>query len=108
MPDTSNYRLARKYFLLFAIITGVNLVILFIRNRVEGNITYNFLMFNLFLAFLPLLFAAVIYFLLRVSGMILLVAPSFLWLFFCPNAPYMISDVIHVNNTQKMVLYDTL
>jgi uncharacterized membrane protein len=108
MPATSDYRVARKYFLVLAIITCVNMIILFIRNKVEGNATYNFLMFNLFLAFLPLLFATATYFLLKKAGMILLVAASLLWLLFYPNAPYMISDLIHINNTEKLVLYDTL
>jgi uncharacterized membrane protein len=105
IPDT---RLPARYFLVLGIITAFNLLILFIRNKAEGNVTYNFLMFNLFLAFLPLLFAVLTHLLLRKAHMIWLVAGSLIWLLFYPNAPYMISDLIHVNSTSNMVIYDTL
>jgi uncharacterized membrane protein len=99
-----------NYFLVLALVTAFNLVILYVRNLAEGDGSDNlrFLMFNAFLAFLPLLFAALIYWFLRKKSIMLLVAASLLWLFFYPNAPYMISDLIHVKNSDKMVLYDAL
>lgn len=88
--------------------TIINVAVLFIRNAVLGDHMYNFLMWNLFLGFLPLLVA---FLLDRFYGNInkyLLWFGSLVWLLFYPNAPYMISDLMHVNMDKPNILYDTL
>ena len=101
-------KLPRNYLVILALFTAFSLACLLIRNAVEGNSVYNFLLWNLFLAFLPLLMAWILYFLTGKINKILLIIGSIVWLLFYPNAPYMISDLIHVNNTNALVLYDTL
>lgn len=101
-------RLPRNYLVILALFTAFCLVCLVIRNAVEGNTVYNFLLWNLFLAFLPLLMAWILYFLAGKINKVLIIIASLAWLLFYPNAPYMISDLIHVNNTNALVLYDTL
>ena len=101
-------KLPRNYLIILALFTAFCLVCLFIRNSVEGNTTYNFLLWNLFLAFLPLLFAWIISFFVGKLNKVIIIIGSLVWLLFYPNAPYMISDLIHVNSTSSMVLYDTL
>ncbi len=84
------------YFRLLLVATLINLVVLFIRGKTQGTHDYDFLVWNLFLGFLPLLVAWILnYFEGRLSNFIFYFA-SFIWLIFYPNAPYMISDVIHV------------
>jgi uncharacterized membrane protein len=72
---------------------------------------YNYLIWNLFLAWLPLLFAVRLTTVLRKKlwssweGL----ATSVAWLIFLPNSFYMISDFIHLQEVQRVdILYDTL
>ena len=101
-------KLPRNYLIILALFTAFCLICLVIRNAVEGNSIYNFLLWNLFLAFLPLLMAWIISFFVGKLNKVIIIIASLVWLLFYPNAPYMISDLIHVNNTNSLVLYDTL
>lgn len=74
------------------------------------KMTYIFLLWNLFLAFLPLLVAFAARYLLKsqvkihLYFMIILLG---LWLLFFPNAPYILTDFIHVRNLPTpMVSFD--
>lgn len=102
------HKLLRNYLVALGIITGFCLATLAIRNKVENDTTYNFLLWNLFLAFVPLAVAWVTYFFMDRLGKVMIFLLAALWLLFYPNAPYMISDMIHVNKTSSMVLYDAL
>jgi len=72
---------------------------------------YNYLVTNLCLAWLPLVFAAWLSALLKRklwSSWSALVA-SVLWLLFLPNSFYMVSDFIHLQEVQRVdVLYDAV
>ena len=75
----------------------VGLIILsFLRS---SNITYFFLGWNLFLAWVPLFFAWIWHYRLQVKP--LRKWKSFvmfgLWLLFFPNSPYIITDLVHLN-----------
>jgi uncharacterized membrane protein len=75
------------------------------------SLTYGYLVWNLFLAWLPLLFAIRLTALLRhkLWSSWEALAVSLLWLVFLPNSFYMISDFIHLQDVQRVdVLYDTL
>lgn len=66
------------------------------RIHISGNLKGIFLVWNLFLAWIPLLVA---YFLSRTKQklpILKLILPMFLWLLFLPNAPYIITDLIHL------------
>jgi len=79
-----------------------------IRIRETGDGFYRFLVWNLFLAWVPLALAAAAYALLRrgVDGLVaaLLVA----WLLFFPNAPYLLTDFIHLRDGPAPLWYDAL
>ena len=72
-----------------------------------GRITYIFLIWNLFLAWLPLLFAYLsvrLGFKRRLAGLWALA-----WLLFFPNAPYIITDIMHLPNVGGVpILYDVV
>jgi uncharacterized membrane protein len=104
-----------SYIRVAVILTLVNLVILAIRNICVGEAFFNFLKSNLFIGSFPTIFIAWVIdrYYLKMSKLVFwfLVA---LWILFYPNAPYMISDLIH--NSQDpaevkypdLIVYDTL
>jgi uncharacterized membrane protein len=62
------------------------------------NYTYLFMLWNLMLAWIPLLCAMVVDFLFRKSGKItvLMLLLSGVWLLFYPNSPYIVTDLLHL------------
>jgi uncharacterized membrane protein len=77
----------------------------------DHSFAYSYLTWNLFLAWLPLVFALRLMNVLRhkVWSSWEALATSFLWLVFLPNSFYMISDLIHLEQVPKAdILYDTL
>lgn len=100
--------LSTKYIRYFALYTAFCLCCLFIRNLVVDKNDYNFLLWNLFLGFLPFMLALVLQIFTDKINTVLLLLVSFIWLLFYPNAPYMITDLIHVNQKDPAVLYDAV
>lgn len=91
--------------------TGASLLLFVIdalRNKDWG---FTYLIWNLFLAWLPLLFAAWLVAALRRkrwSSWETILA-SLLWLLFLPNSFYMVSDFIHLEDVQRVdILYDAV
>jgi len=80
----------------FASVASVTLVIA--RILVTGNIYYGFLIWNLFLAWLPLIFAVLAcdYFPRRAKSRLGFAGLAGAWLLFFPNAPYIFTDLIHL------------
>lgn len=70
-----------------------------IRVLITGQPFYLFMNTNLFLAFIPWLFASFVY-VNNVSNKIILCIVMFFWLLFFPNAPYMLTDLIHLRVPQ--------
>ncbi len=97
-----------KYIKVLFLFTIFCFLFLLIRNLIEGNSHYNFLIWNLFLGFIPFLVALSIQLFKKNLNNFILIAGSFLWLLFYPNSPYMITDLIHVQATSTTVVYDTL
>ena len=89
----SRRRLATVLGLFLASLFCIALV--FVRNAHTGDVNFRYLIWNLFLAWIPFMLA---YFAHAVSWRRLtlyLIIPSiaFLWLIFFPNAPYMLTDL---------------
>src|SRR5690348_8009676 len=83
--------------MLFA--SGVGVLLTFLRVAWTDNIRYLLLVWNLFLAWLPLLFALAVYQRHQRGerrGWQLGILAA-LWLLFLPNAPYIFTDLIHLN-----------
>jgi uncharacterized membrane protein len=75
------------------------------------SLAYDYLLWNLMLAWLPLLFAIRLVSVLqrKLWSSWEALGFSLLWLVFLPNSFYMISDFIHLREVQRVdVLYDTL
>ncbi len=89
----------------------VCLVLALIRARHLGIHGFGFLPANLVLAWIPVLFAYVIY-ALHVRGAhrrSLVVACAVIWFLFYPNAPYLVTDLIHIKwNMEAFFWFDLL
>jgi uncharacterized membrane protein len=75
------------------------------------SLKYTFLVWNLFLAWVPLLIAVYLQIYFRKKGLnwLYFTAGALLWLLFLPNAPYIITDLLHLrSNTQVPVWFDSL
>src|SRR5689334_21964190 len=94
-------RLYRQYAVFAAIIFASALCISILALRVvhTGSSTFSFLAWNLFLAWLPLISAFITYkFDQKLVGRfrVLPLLSMGIWLVFLPNAPYLITDLVHL------------
>lgn len=73
----------------------------------DGNATYRFLMWNLFLAWLPLVSALLLWAVYQYAPRWrILQWPLLLgWLVFFPNAPYLVTDFLHLSERQNVPLW---
>ena len=79
-----------------------------IRIRETGSGFYRFLVWNLFLAWVPLAFAVAAYARSRRRVDAVVAALLVLWLLFFPNAPYLLTDFIHLEQGPAPLWYDAL
>lgn len=86
----------REVIFLMGGMTALAFLMLIFRIKLEGNFRYTFLIWNLFLAYLPLGFTLIYQKLSRSRMSRALVLSS--WLLFFPNAPYIITDYIHLRH----------
>lgn len=77
-----------------------------VRERHYGALGYRFLVWNLFLAWIPLLLALFVYDRYRRgTSLARLAPPGALWLLFLPNAPYIVTDFIHLSAASQAPLW---
>jgi uncharacterized membrane protein len=93
-----------------ALAGGLGVLILLARIVYTGSIMHSHLVWNLYLAWVPLFFA---YILLKSGNLsrmkVKLYVLVFMWLLFFPNSPYIITDFIHLKNTHgNLVILDSL
>ncbi len=91
--------------------TLISLVLLAGRELATGSNRYWFLLWNLLLAWLPLIFAGSLRHWLRQHYWLTWqgVALTWLWLIFLPNSFYLSSDLVHIHQTGEIsLLYDTV
>ena len=89
------------------------LAVLAVQQRVPGHYHLEFLVWNLFLAWVPLAVAVVVQ-RLRASGTgrldtrLAFAAGAMAWLAFFPNAPYIVTDLIHLHHDrgERVLLAD--
>lgn len=62
----------------------------------SGSSFYRFLVWNLMLAWIPVAAALACHALARARAHVLAVGAGVIWLLFFPNAPYMLTDYIHI------------
>jgi uncharacterized membrane protein len=79
------------------------------RGHHTGDPYYRFLVWNLFLAWVPFVLALTAYLLARRRSGPGVIVLGILWLLFFPNAPYILTDFIHLSESPSAPLwYDAL
>ncbi len=82
-----------------------------LRIIIWGKISFVYILWNLFLAFIPFLISFIILDLLKRDKLkiIILIIGFLLWLIFIPNAPYLVTDLIHLGESKTIpILFDTI
>jgi uncharacterized membrane protein len=79
-----------------------------LRTHETGDAYYRFLVWNLILAWLPLVFAIGAWARARRRVDLVVAALLVLWLLFFPNAPYLLTDFIHLGEGPAPLWYDAL
>jgi uncharacterized membrane protein len=104
-PDrVSRRRLATLALLVLASVGSTALVVADI--DATWDYTTSFLVFNLFLAWLPFLLALGLYDgYRRGRGPAFLVSIGIAWLLFLPNAPYIVTDFVHLRDPGMSILW---
>ena len=87
------------------------IVLNLLRIIIWGKMSFVYILWNIFLAFIPFIISSL---LLSFSNegklkKIIFIFGIILWLIFIPNAPYLITDFIHLGTTRSIpIIYDTL
>ena len=77
-----------------------------VRERRYGALDYRFLVWNLILAWIPLLLGLLIYDRYRRGTRLARLVPAAaLWLLFLPNAPYIVTDFVHLSSARVPPLW---
>ena len=107
---SNKYRLT-----IFGLLAGASVfcvALLRLRASLTGSTHYTFLIWNLFLAWIPFVIAYSIYITSIGRRWLYAIIPlsALLWLIFFPNAPYMLTDFQHLSNTSAdiPVWYDVI
>jgi uncharacterized membrane protein len=76
------------------------------REHHYGAFGFRFLVWNLILAWIPLLFGLLVYDRYQRGSRLLMLAPALaLWLLFLPNAPYIVTDFVHLSAASRAPLW---
>jgi uncharacterized membrane protein len=77
-----------------------------VRERHYASVDFRFLLWNLFLAWVPLVLALFVYDRYRRGTPLARLTPALvLWLLFLPNAPYIVTDFVHLSATRVPPLW---
>jgi uncharacterized membrane protein len=86
--------------------TAFCIVLVMIRMQWSGSIRYAFLVWNLFLAWIPFILSVLISQLKKENKSILIQVLLFLvWLIFFPNSPYLLTDLFHLQQKNGIPLW---
>ncbi len=86
-----------------AILSFFSLALFALRVQLSGSFFFMFLIWNLFLAFIPWAISSVLILSGRVRNLKLIAVPFLLsWVLFFPNAPYILTDLFHLQHRRDM------
>ena len=110
MKRTIKVKAYKEVFQTLVLSSGVSLALLLIRILVSNNFKLSFLIWNLLLAWVPLVIAYILKFrLVKISKIDWKhITLGCVWLVFLPNSFYIITDLIHLQSSGEVsLLYDT-
>jgi uncharacterized membrane protein len=85
------------------LISTLSVMMVFARWAYTGQLAYRLILWNLFLAWIPLFCSLLAH---QIRGRLALVALGATWLLFLPNAPYVVTDLIHLRQREVPIWYD--
>jgi uncharacterized membrane protein len=99
------YKFRLTAFFLLGCATLLSLALFRLRTSLSGSLDYAFLVWNIFLAWIPLGLAQVASTFAWKRRYLLPALPifAFLWLIFFPNAPYILTDLLHLGHPKPGV-----
>jgi uncharacterized membrane protein len=90
----------------FGLASALCVALELVRERHYGALDFRFLLWNLVLAWIPLLVALIVYDRYRRGTRLAVLTPAIaLWLLFLPNAPYIVTDFVHLAPGAQTPLY---
>jgi len=106
-PASGRFALRHQALLVFTMIicSGMSMFLFVIRMVKTGGTVYASLNFNLMLAWIPAVFALIAYNAYRKGsclGAVIALGCAAVWLLFFPNAPYLITDIVHLRPREEM------
>lgn len=93
------------------IITILAVVLNILRIVIWDKMSFLYILWNIFLAFIPFLISFTILSFLKEGkfNKLILIAGFILWILFIPNAPYIVTDLIHLGTSRSVpILYDAI
>ena len=76
-----------------------------IRIQLTNSLFFGFLIWNLFLAYIPYFISSIVKKRMQESSKFKLIIVLFVWLLFLPNAPYIITDFIHLHHVKANLVW---
>jgi uncharacterized membrane protein len=106
-PKAGRFALRHQALLVFTMIvcSGMSVLLWIVRFLKTDSTVYYTLNINLFLAWIPAVFALIAYNAYRkgsCAGAAIALVCAFVWLLFFPNAPYLITDLVHLRPREEM------
>jgi uncharacterized membrane protein len=106
-PKSGRFALRYQAVLIFTMVicSGMSVLLWLIRAIRSDSTVYASLNFNLFLAWIPAVFALIAYNAYRKGscvGAAIALGCTAVWLLFFPNAPYLITDLVHLRPREEM------
>lgn len=101
MGETNILITLRKQFLISLSFTIITILIILYGIFVYNDVQMSFLILNIFLAWIPLILSFLFFALYglktnKVIKIVLLFVIGIIWFIFYPNAPYLLTDIIHI------------
>jgi uncharacterized membrane protein len=91
------------------ILTILAVVLNILRITIWEKFSFVYILWNIFLAFIPYIVSSLLltYFKAEKFNRVIFIAGLFVWLIFIPNAPYLVTDFIHLGEIRSVpMIYD--
>lgn len=96
----------RKEFFSLAVLSTFCVVVFGLRVYISGSLFFMFLIWNLFLAFIPWAISSILLLSPRLRNLkVLSIGLMLCWVAFFPNAPYILTDLVHLKHNLSMPLW---
>ena len=93
------------------LITVLSVLLNILRIIIWGKLSFFYILWNVILAFIPFIISSYLLLFFKEGKLnkLTFIVGIFLWIIFIPNAPYIITDFIHIGITRSVpILYDIL